>query len=80
MPEAALPGLTGDSASARWLASVNNVSSDAATPSKRSAWLNEKRARSEFAVMLITFLVKDSDKQQSSGGRVGRFQLAAFDT
>jgi hypothetical protein len=71
--------LIGDSASARWPASVDNASSDAATPSKRSAWLNEKRPRSEFAVMLITFLVSGSDRQRPCGDRIGRFQFVAFD-
>jgi hypothetical protein len=75
----ALPGLIGESASTRWLASIDNVSSDAATPSERCAWLNKKRARGEFAVMLITLLVADSDKQRSRGDRIGRFQFAAFD-
>lgn len=71
--------MTGDSASARGLATTDNANSDAATPSKRSAWPNAKRPRSEFAIMLITFLVADSDKQRSCGDRIGRFQFAAFD-
>src|ERR1700678_785525 len=60
----AIPGLTGDSASARWLATVDNVSSAAATPSRRNASRNEKRARSEIAIIRVTLLLADGDRRQ----------------
>jgi hypothetical protein len=56
LPAAALPGWIGDNACARWLAAVDKVSSAAATPSKRNACRNEKRVRSEVAIMRASWL------------------------
>jgi hypothetical protein len=45
LPVPAIPGLTGDSASARWLAMVDAVSNAATAPNTH----NERRTRTEIA-------------------------------
>jgi hypothetical protein len=49
---AEIPGLTGDSASARWLVATNNINSAIAMAlGKRSEGLHERRTEDEFTIL-----------------------------
>jgi hypothetical protein len=73
---AALPGWIGDNASTRWLEAADKANNAAATPSRRNACRNEKRERSEVAIMRCP-LVEVSDSQRLRA-RTGRFQNRSF--
>jgi hypothetical protein len=70
----AIPGLTGDSASARWPAMVDTISSAATAPNTR----NERRAIPEIVNIGIIPLVADSKARPAAPG-VGAFN-ATFST